>query len=213
MTQKTIKTGAAKLGLDLTVDQVGKLMHLLQELERWNRRINLTAIRDPKQMVAGHILDSLAIAPHLHGEAVLDIGTGPGFPGLPLAIVQPDRQFELLDSNGKKISFINHAIGELELSNAHAVKARVEDYAPEARFDTVTARALATIPRLVELSAHLVGEDGRLLALKGKYPAEELEAIDALPDWDYSVTELRVPGLEAHERHLVTVRRTKTDNQ
>ena len=213
MTQDTIKTEAGKLGLVLSDEQAASLSHLLSELERWNRRINLTAIRDLQEMVAGHVIDSLAVAPHLHGSTVLDIGTGPGFPGLPLAVIEPEKTFVLLDSNGKKISFVKHAIGELGLGNATAAKARIEDYAPVARFDTVTARALATLPRLVELSAHLVGEDGRLLALKGKYPAEELEAIDALPDWDYSVTELRVPGLEAHERHLVTVRRTKTDNQ
>lgn len=212
MTHKNIQRDAEKLGLALSGDQIEKLSCLLIELERWNRRINLTAIRDPDDMVAGHLLDSLAVQPHLRGVTVLDIGTGPGFPGLPLAIAEPGRQFTLLDSNGKKISFVKHAIGELGLDNAIAVKARVEHYAPEARFDTVTARALATVPRLVELSAHLVGEDGRLLALKGKYPAEELDALTALPDWDYSVTKLTVPGLEAHERHLVTVRRTKTES-
>ena len=212
MAHKNIQRGAEKLGLALSGDQIEKLSCLLAELERWNRRINLTAIRDPDDMVTGHILDSLAVQPHLQGVTVLDIGTGPGFPGLPLAIADPGRQFTLLDGNGKKISFVKHAIGELGLDNAIAVKARVEHYAPEARFDTVTARALATVPRLVELSAHLVGEDGRLLALKGKYPAEELDALTALPDWDYSVTKLTVPGLEAHERHLVTVRRTKTES-
>lgn len=212
MTRKTIIEESAKLGLALSEDQADQLSLLIVELERWNRRINLTAIRNPDEMVAGHILDSLAVEPYLRGDAILDIGTGPGFPGLPLAVVHPKRRFVLLDGNGKKISFVKHAIGELGLDNATAVKARVEDYAPEARFDTVTARALATIPRLIELSAHLVGEDGQLLALKGKYPAEELGAITALPEWDYSVTELTVPGLEAHERHLVTVRRTKTES-
>jgi 16S rRNA (guanine527-N7)-methyltransferase len=212
VTRERIKQGSEKLGITLSEDQADRLSQLLAELERWNRRMNLTAIRDPKKMVAGHILDSLAVVPHLRGEAILDVGTGPGFPGLPLAIVEPDRRFVLLDSNGKKISFVNHAIGQLGLENATAIKARAEHYAPGARFDTVTARALATVPRLIELSAHLVGEDGRLLALKGRYPAAELDAIQALPDWDYSVTELTVPGLEAHERHLVTVRRKKTES-
>ena len=208
MIQRAISKGAASLNLTLGEAEIERLSKLLTELERWNRRINLTAIRDLNEMVAGHILDSLVVAPYLHGKRVLDIGTGPGFPGLPLAVVEPGREFVLLDSNGKKISFVQHAIGELGLDNVSAVKARIEDYAPEARFDTVTARALATVPRLIELSAHLVGEDGRLLALKGRYPAEELEAINALPDWDHNVTELSVPGLEAHERHLVTVQRT-----
>ena len=212
MIEKGIRRGTEALGQALTEQQLEKLARLLAELERWNRRVNLTAIREPAGMVSGHILDSLAVRPFLRGDTVLDIGTGPGFPGLPLAIVEPGRRFTLLDSNGKKIRFVSHAIGELGLPNVVAVKARAEDYAPGTPFDTVTARALATVPRLVELSAHLVGEDGQLLALKGRYPAEELEAMNALPGWEYTVTRLIVPGLEAHERHLVTVRRTKTES-
>ncbi len=206
-----ITTGAAALGQASPDEQAQKLVTLLTELEHWNRRINLTAIRDIDQMVAGHILDSLAVRPYVQGPRVIDIGTGAGFPGLPLAIVEPDLHFTLLDSNGKKISFVRHMIGELGLSNAEAVKARAEDYAPGNRFDTVIARALATVPRLVALSSDLVGEDGQLLALKGRHPAEELEPITSLPEWDYSVTALSVPGLEAHARHVVSVRRTKTE--
>ena len=115
----------------------------------------------------------------------------------------------LLDSNGKKISFVKHMIGKLGLGNVEAVQARAEDYAPGKRFDTVIARALATVPRLVQLSAHLVGEDGQLLALKGKYPAEELESITTLPEWDFTVTPVEVPGLEAHARHIVSLERTR----
>lgn len=211
MTENAIKRGATKLGQDLSDDAVQKLTALLAELGRWNRRINLTAIRDPDEMVGGHVLDSLAVRPHLQGPRVIDIGTGAGFPGLPLAIVEPDIDFVLLDSNGKKISFVQHMIGELGLSNAKAVKARAEGYAPGNGFDTVIARALASVPRLVELSSRLVREDGRLLALKGKYPAEELEEIKTLPNWVYNVIELHVPGLEAHARHLVALRRTHTE--
>jgi 16S rRNA (guanine527-N7)-methyltransferase len=206
-----INEGAAALGQDLTDDQCQKLAHLISELERWNRRINLTAIRDPGEMVSGHVLDSLAVRPFLRGPRVVDIGTGAGFPGLPLAIVESGLEFVLLDSNGKKISFVSHMIGELGLSNARAAKARAEDYAPGNRFDTVIARALASVPRLVELSSELVGEDGQLLALKGKHPAEELEAIRSLPDWVYDVTELHVPGLPAHARHVVALQRTHSD--
>ena len=108
------------------------------------------------------------------------------------------------------IGFVNHIIGKLGLENAEAVKGRAEDYAPGNRFDTVIARALATVPRLVELSAHLVGEDGQLLALKGKYPAEELEVITKLPEWEFTVTSVEVPGLEAHARHVVILQRKKT---
>ena len=187
--------------------EAAQLEALLTELDRWNQRINLTAIRKVDEMVAGHILDSLVVLPMLRGPRVLDIGTGAGFPGLPLAIVEPGTEFVLLDSNGKKISFVERMIAALGLKNAKAVKARAEDYAPGKRFDTVIARALASLPRLVELSAHLVGEDGRLLALKGKYPAEELEAIRSLPEWEYSVQPVDVPGLEAHARHVVKLER------
>jgi len=203
-----LEKGLAALEQHVTSEQAGRLQALLDELGRWNRRINLTAITDPVAMVSGHVLDSLVVRPWLEGPGILDIGTGAGFPGLPLAIVEPGLKFTLLDSNGKKISFVRHMIGELGLDNAEAIKGRAEDYAPGTRFDTVIARALATVSRLVELSAHLVGEDGQLLALKGKYPAQELESIETLPDWEYSVHELKVPGLEAHSRHLVRLRRT-----
>jgi 16S rRNA (guanine527-N7)-methyltransferase len=123
------------------------------------------------------------------------------------AIAEPQIEFELLDSNGRKISFVRHVIGELGLQNVVAKKARAEDYAPAERFDTVIARALASIPRLLELAGHLIREEGVLLALKGKHPAAELEAIEALPGWKYVVTDLTVPGLESHARHVVCLRR------
>lgn len=210
MIQDAICRGAERLGVELAPAVLGKLVHLLEALERWNRRFNLTAIRDIDEMVPLHILDSLAVLPWLRGPRILDVGTGAGFPGLPLAIVRPGFSFTLLDSNGKKVRFVRQMIAELDLDNAEAIKARAKDYAPGAPFDTVIARALATVPRLVELTGHLVGEGGQLLAMKGKYPAEELEAINSLPGWDTSVAELAVPGLEAQARHVVTVRRTKT---
>jgi 16S rRNA (guanine527-N7)-methyltransferase len=210
VTADKIAAGMAALQQEFPADAAGRLTVLLAELQRWGKRINLTAILDPDEMVSAHVLDSLAVRPLIQGPQVIDVGTGAGFPGLPLAIAEPDVEFTLLDGNGKKISFVNHMIGELGLSNAVAVKARAEDYAPGKRFDTVIARALATVPRLVELSAHLVREDGQLLALKGKYPAAELESITASPEWEFSVTELTVPFLEAHARHVVSVRRTKT---
>mgnify|MGYP001812898112 FL=1 len=178
---------------------------LLDELERWNRKVNLTAVRERDQMVTLHLNDSLAVRPLLQGKTVLDVGTGPGFPGLPLAICEPDRQFTLLDSNNKKIMFVQHAVGVLGLDNVTAVKARAQDYAPGHRFDTVIARALASLPKLVEIAGHQVGEDGVFVALKGRYPVEELEELPA--PWSHEVTELDVPGLEKGSRHAVLLRR------
>ena len=183
----------------------GALDRLLDELERWNRKVNLTAVRDREQMETLHLADSLAVQPLLEGDTVLDVGTGPGFPGLPLAIVEPGRHFTLLDSNNKKIMFVQHMIGLLGLDNVTAVKARSEDYAPGHRFDTVIARALASLPRLVEVAGHNVREDGVFVALKGRYPAEELEELPA--PWSHEVIELDVPGLEKGSRHAVLLRR------
>ena len=183
-----------------------KFEALLAELEKWNRRVNLTAIRDPAEMVTGHLLDSLVGRPLLEGDTVLDVGTGPGFPGLPLAIAEPNRQFTLLDSNNKKIQFVQHVAGLLGLDNVKAVKGRGEDYAPGHRFDTVIARALAALPRLAEIAGHHVGEDGVFVALKGRYPAEELEQMSNRP-WGFTVTELKVPGLAKGSRHAVLLRR------
>ena len=178
---------------------------LLDELERWNQKVNLTAVRDRLQMETLHLADSLAARPLLEGDTVLDVGTGPGFPGLPLAIAEPSRHFTLIDSNNKKVMFIQHAIGLLGLDNVEAVKARSEDYAPGHRFDTVIARALASLPRLVEIAGHHVREGGVFVALKGRYPAEELEELPA--PWSHEVIALDVPGLEKGSRHAVLLRR------
>jgi 16S rRNA (guanine527-N7)-methyltransferase len=179
---------------------------LLDELERWNRKINLTAVRDREQLRILHIEDSLAARPLLEGRQILDVGTGAGFPGLPLAIAEPDREFTLLDSNNKKVMFVQHAAGLLGLGNVTAVKARVEDYDPGHRFDTVIARALATLPKLVEIAGHLVREGGVFVALKGRHPAAEIQELPA--PWSHEVIALEVPGLEQGSRHAVLLRRT-----
>ncbi len=188
----------------MDVRQTAKFDALLDELERWNRRVNLTAVRDRAEMQTLHIEDSLAARPLLQGRTILDVGCGPGFPGLPLAIAEPAREFVLLDSNNKKIRFVEHAARLLGLDNVTAVKARGEDYAPGHRFDTVIARALASLPKLVEIAGHHVGEDGVFVALKGRYPAEEIQELPA--PWSHDVMELDVPGLEKGSRHAVLLR-------
>ncbi len=200
-----IASGVQSLGQELSEESIQKCARLLCELDRWNTRMNLTAIRDPNDMVNGHVLDSLAVRPFIYGKSLIDIGTGAGFPGLPIAISEPGVTVELLDSNARKIGFVQHVIGELGISNALAVRSRAENYAAGERFDTVIARALTSLPRLIEIAGHLVAEKGVMLAQKGRYPATELEDI---PDaWDHKVTELAIPGLDA--RHVVAIRRRK----
>ena len=188
----------------MNTHQAAKFDALLDELERWNRKVNLTAVRDRRDMQTLHIEDSLVARPLLQGRTILDVGCGPGFPGLPLAIAEPAREFVLLDSNNKKIRFVEHAARLLGLDNVTAVKARGEDYAPGHRFDTVIARALAALPKLVEIAGHHVGEDGVFVALKGRYPAEEIQELPA--PWSHDVMELDVPGLEKGSRHAVLLR-------
>lgn len=197
--------GAAALGITLAPEVLSKLQQLIDELERWNRRINLTAIRDRHEMVAGHIMDSLAALPLLKGRTVADVGTGAGFPGLPLAITASERQFTLLDSNAKKLSFVRHIVVAQGLKNVEIVRSRLEDYAPGGGFDTVIARALAPTARLIELCGHLVGEDGVLLALKGRQVADELALIPR--GWTFRVIELTVPGLPGHARSAIALTR------
>ncbi len=198
-----ITSGVESLGQEITQEAVEKCARLLCELDRWNARINLTAIRDVKEMVGGHLLDSLAVRPLIYGKSMIDVGAGAGFPGLPVAITMPALAVELLDSNARKVSFVQHVIGELEISNATAVRSRAENYAPGRGFDTVIARALASIPRLIELAGHLIAEKGVMLALKGQYPADELK--DVPEAWEYEVRKLEVPGRDA--RHIVSLRR------
>lgn len=197
--------GLKGLGLELDPDRRARLLDYLALLVKWNRAYNLTAVRAPAQMVTLHLLDSLSILPFVRGSRILDVGAGAGLPGIPLAIAAPQRRYVLLDSNGKKVRFLRQAIMTLALGQAAAVQARVESYRPEEPFDTVISRAFASLRDFAALAGRHCTADGRLLAMKGQYPQEELAELPG--DWRVvQVHRLQVPGLEA-ARHLVELRR------
>ena len=196
---------AATLGVALTSADAARLLTLTAELARWNRSYNLTAISSPAAMVTHHLLDSLAVNADLAGTRIADAGTGAGFPGLPLAVCNPQRHFTLIDSTAKKVRFVAHAASLLELTNVTALHGRVESLKFSAPFDTVLARAFAPIPELLEKVASLCGPQTRVLAMKGKWPKEELAALG--PSWRVvSSRELTVPGLAAARCLIVLAR-------
>lgn len=199
-----LRRGLAALGLALPDDRVERLLGYVALLARWNAAYNLTAVRDPAEMVPRHLLDSLAILPWVRRPRVLDVGTGPGLPGIPLAIADPRLHVTLLDANGKKVRFCRQAVMELGLDDVEVVQARVEAYRPAEGFATITARAVADLPSLVAAVRHLLAADTTLLAMKGALPEAE---IVALRDEGFSAAShrLQVPGTAA-ERHLVEIR-------
>jgi 16S rRNA (guanine527-N7)-methyltransferase len=187
---------AALLGVSLSPADAARLFTLLDELERWNRSYNLTAIGTRAQMITHHLLDSLSISPDLTGARIADAGTGAGFPGLPLALANPQRHFTLIDSTAKKIRFVSHAAELLGLENVRAVQARVERFPAGVFFDTVVARAFGPLPRLVRQVAPLCGPATRVLAMKGRRPEAEIAALPR--PWRVAAArELEVPGLAA----------------
>lgn len=196
---------AAEIPVALSPEQAERLLALLDLLADWNSRLNLTAIRDRSEMIHKHLLDSLSVQPFLRGPVVIDVGTGAGFPGLPLAVVNPQLRFILLDSTAKKLAFVRAAAEALNLDNVEVVHARAEDYEPAARAATVVTRAFGALPLIVAQAGGLCARAGRLLAMKGRYPAEEINALP--PAWRATAVErLTVPGL-GQERHLVVVER------
>jgi len=185
------------------------LLAYLALLVKWNRVFNLTAVREPEDMVQRHLLDSLVVLPWIQGARLLDVGSGAGLPGIPLALALPDLQVVLLDSNGKKARFLRQAKLELGLTNIDVAEARVEAYAPDEPFDLICSRAFAQLDVFISMTDALLATDGRWLAMKGRLDDSELAAIDPA-DFKVRTHRLRVPGLDA-ERHLVEVARTKTN--
>ncbi len=203
---ETLVRGIALLGLELGPAAQASLLSYVELLLKWNRVYNLTSVRNPVQMVTRHLLDSLAVVPHIKGPRLLDVGSGAGLPGIPLAIAHPEWSITLLDSNNKKTRFLTQAVAQLKLAQVEVVHTRIEEYRPTERFDTVIARAYASVEQLCEAAGPLLKPDGRVLAMKGVYPLAELEARP--PGFTlHSVPRLEVPFLNA-ERHLVRLEPT-----
>ncbi len=203
-----LASGVVALGMTLSDAQQQRLLAYISLLERWNRVHNLTAVRTPLDMVTRHLLDSLAVTPHMRGPCVLDVGTGAGLPGIPLAIALPRMHFTLLDSIAKKTRFLVQVVGELALSNVRIEARRVENYQPVELFDTVISRAFSSLPQFIAGAGHLCRPGGLLLAMKGRHPAAELHELPPGYVVD-NVIHITVPGLN-EERHAVCVRRAAT---
>jgi 16S rRNA (guanine527-N7)-methyltransferase len=199
--QQQLIADAALLGVTLTEAQAAQALVLLDELALWNRSYNLTGITERAAMIRGHLLDSLSAQVDLAGARIADVGTGAGFPGLPLALLSPQRHFTLIDSVAKKIRFVTHAARKLGLSNVTALQTRVEALAPREPFDTVLARAYAALPDLLASVQGLCGPGTRVLALKGRYPADELAELPRGWRLEHSRA-LAIPGLGA-QRHIL----------
>jgi 16S rRNA (guanine527-N7)-methyltransferase len=202
---RQLERGLAELGLGLDHEARLKLLGFLALLEKWNRVYNLTAIRDAESMISAHLLDCLAVAPHAGGGRVLDVGSGAGLPGIPIAIARPELRVTLLDSSQKKAAFMKQAVAELQLKNASVACERVENWQPRERFDCIIARALGGLAQFVGLAGHLLAPGGVFAAMKGVIPSEEIERLPR----EFRVKQvlpLTVPGLGA-VRHLVLVER------
>lgn len=195
----------AKTEIKLTDHQKSQLVGFVQLLDKWNKAYNLTSVRNPDEMLVKHIMDSLVVSPYLQGNCFIDVGTGPGLPGIPLAIANPDKQFVLLDSLGKRITFIKNALRELSIANVVPVQSRVEEFT-ERQFDGVLSRAFASLNDMVDWCNHLPNKNGKFYALKGLYDEEEVQQIKR-PVELLDVITLNVPELVG-ERHLVLLKNT-----
>ena len=204
--QDQLKHGLELLHLSCNEKQINQLLNYLDLLERWNKAYNLTAIRDPFDMINLHLLDSLAISVELQGDRFIDVGTGPGLPGIPLAIMNQNKNFTLLDSNGKKTRFLFQTKLELGLDNISEVNQRVQDFHPKQTYDCVLSRAFSSLGDMVENCHHLLNQNGYFLAMKGKLPQTELRELPK----NYKVEKLHsmnVPGVEG-QRHLIKIVKT-----
>ncbi len=202
--RQPLEAGLLSLGFSFDATQVDRLLQFLGLLEKWGSTYNLTAIRDPRAAVDLHLLDSVLVLPHLGGASrILDVGTGAGLPGIPLAILMPASQFVLIDRSAKKIRFVRQAILELGLVNVEAVASRIEDFEPrEGAFDAILARAFASLSEIRGMTLRLLAPEGRIAALKGRFPEDELAELGVA---DVEVRPLVLPGV-AVERHLVLYR-------
>ena len=207
--EEKLACGLEEMGLHLDQATQTSLLNYVALIQKWNKVYNLTAVRDPLKMVTQHLLDSLAVLPHIVGRRIIDVGTGPGLPGIPLALANPVLEVTLLDSNHKKTSFLRQACLELGLINATVVCERVEAWRPEEKYDVVISRAFSDLTEFASLARHLCNDTGRMFAMKGFYPHEELVQLPATVAL-LGVEPLKVPGLDA-ERHLVLLRPIKME--
>jgi 16S rRNA (guanine527-N7)-methyltransferase len=199
-----LEAGLNELGLSIETNNINALLAFVALIEKWNKTYNLTAIRNKEDMVISHVLDSLAILPFLQGTRILDIGTGAGLPGIPLALYAPNLEFVLLDSNAKKTRFVQQVILELGLNNIHVQHSRVEAFEDDTGFDTIISRAFSSLEDFLVMSEHLLCKNGKLLAMKGQHPKQELEQL-AMP-WE--TIPVYVPGIKA-ERCIVRIEKGK----
>ncbi|WP_448212324.1 16S rRNA (guanine(527)-N(7))-methyltransferase RsmG [Colwellia sp. MEBiC06753] len=196
----------AQTDIDVNEQQIDQLVQYVELLNKWNKAYNLTSVRNPEEMLVKHILDSLVVGKYLKGNSFIDVGTGPGLPGIPLAILYPERNFVLLDSLGKRITFLRQVVFQLKLENVEPLKSRVEDFTPENLFDGVLSRAFSSLQDMVAWCQHLIAVDtGKFYALKGVYPADELNALPSNIELIAS-HELHVPELTG-ERHLIELKK------
>ncbi|MBM4207622.1 MAG: 16S rRNA (guanine(527)-N(7))-methyltransferase RsmG [Gammaproteobacteria bacterium] len=198
--RQLLQEGCAALNLEISEDKVTKLLSFIDLLAKWNKAYNLTAINNKQEMVGLHLLDSLTVLPYLNGQRIIDIGTGAGLPGIPLAICRPDLNFTLLDSNAKKTRFVQQVILELNLPNAQVIHSRAQDFQPATGFDTVLTRAFADLSEIIVLVRHLAAINGKLIAMKAKCSEQELGKVSLPKD----IIPVKIPGVAA-ERNLVCI--------